>query len=71
MTDSKSPHDLLPVLQRIAEALDRMSPAPALAIDIDAADAFVWSSAQGVLSPVKKVNRVDIALLHGIDRARE
>ena len=29
-------------VKRIADALERMSPAPAAAPDFDAADAFVW-----------------------------
>ncbi|MEX5729335.1 putative AAA+ superfamily ATPase [Rhodovulum iodosum] len=58
-------------LARIAEALERLSPAPAPAPDFDAADAFVWHAAPDRLSPVARVNRVDLALLQGIDRARD
>jgi hypothetical protein len=39
--------------------------------DFEAADAFVFSAASGGLVPVKNVNRVDLALLQGIDRVRD
>ncbi|MEL6532732.1 MAG: ATP-binding protein [Pseudomonadota bacterium] len=58
-------------LDRIAEALERLSPPPAQAPDWDAADAFVWHSAPDGLTPVPQVNRVDLSLLLGIDRARD
>jgi uncharacterized protein len=63
--------DLLPLLQRIADALDRLAPAPAAINDLGAADAFVWHADRGWLEPVRSVNRVDIRLLRGIDRVRE
>ncbi|MFB9150467.1 ATP-binding protein [Roseovarius ramblicola] len=58
-------------LARIAAALERMAPAPLTAPDFDAADAFVWHVAPDRLEPVATVNRVDMSLLVGIDRARE
>ncbi len=58
-------------LTRIAEALERMSPAPREAPDFGAADAFVWHVDPDRLVPVARVNRVDLGLLVGIDRARD
>ncbi len=58
-------------LGRIAEALERLAPPPPPAPDFDAADAFVWHADEGRLAPVARVNRVDIALLRGIDRVRD
>ncbi len=58
-------------LTRIAEALERISPAPAAAPDFGAAEAFVWHTGPDHLEPVAKVNRVDMGLLVGIDRARD
>ena len=58
-------------LDRIAAALERMAPAPRTAPDFDAADAFVWHVGPDRLEPVPAVNRVDMALLLGIDRARD
>ncbi|MBB5224114.1 hypothetical protein HNP73_004075 [Amaricoccus macauensis] len=58
-------------LRRIADALERMSPAPADVPDLDAADAFVWATGPDRLDPVARVSRVDIALLVGVDRSRD
>ncbi|SHJ67300.1 hypothetical protein SAMN05444000_111110 [Shimia gijangensis] len=58
-------------LTRIADALERMSPAPQEAPDFSAADAFVWHVEPDRLEPVAKVNRVDLALLIGVDRSRD
>lgn len=61
-------------MERIADALERISPPPAPPPDFDAADAFVWHpgsvAAHDELTPIAKVNRVDIDLLQGIDRSR-
>lgn len=58
-------------LARIAAALERMNPAPAPAPDFDAASAFVWHPDPDRLVPVEHVNRLDVSLLVGIDRARD
>ncbi|MDE2384962.1 MAG: ATP-binding protein [Alphaproteobacteria bacterium] len=58
-------------LQRIAAALDRLSPAPAKAPDFAKHQAFVWNGPVAGLGPVAKVNRVDIALLKGVDQAKD
>ena len=63
--------DLLPLLQRIAAALERLAPAPAPPADLDAADAFIWHADPGWLEPVAEVNRIEIGLLRGIDRVRD
>jgi uncharacterized protein len=63
--------DLLPLLRRIADALDRLAPAPPPAADFEAADAFVWHAEQGWLEPVAAVHRVEIGLLRGIERVRD
>ncbi|SPH17363.1 hypothetical protein DEA8626_00881 [Defluviimonas aquaemixtae] len=59
------------ILKRIAEALERLAPAPERAPDFDAAEAFVWHVAPDRLVPVPDVARVDLPLLVGIDRARD
>jgi len=59
---------LVPLLVRIADALERLAPPGAGAPDLAAADAFVWHAEDGRLVPVKTVNRVDLDLLVGIER---
>ena len=58
-------------LERIAAALERMSPAPLAAPDFGAADAFVWHVSPDRLDPVARVNRIELPLLVGVDRARD
>ncbi|MEJ1992911.1 MAG: ATP-binding protein [Maritimibacter sp.] len=58
-------------LTRIAEALERMAPAPLATPDFSTADAFVWHTDPDHLEPVSRVSRVDISLLVGVDRSRD
>ena len=58
-------------LFRIAEAVERLAPAPPAPPDFAAADAFAWHPNGRRLAPVARVNRVDMALLKGIDRVRD
>ncbi len=67
-----------PSVVLLAEKLDQLislvsravPPVPA-SPDFNAADAFVWHPTGDPLQPVGHVNRVEITLLHGIDRARD
>ena len=58
-------------MERIAQALERMSPAPVRAPDFGAASAFVWHTGPDRLEPVDRVSRVDIDLLVGVERSRD
>jgi len=58
-------------LTRIAEALERLAPPARATPDFAAADAFVWHAERAYLQPVARVNRVEMALLKGIDRVRD
>ena len=58
-------------LKRIADALERLSPAPIGAPDFGAASAFVWHPDPDRLEPVARVNRVSVDLLIGVDRSRD
>ncbi|WP_165352749.1 ATP-binding protein [Loktanella sp. IMCC34160] len=58
-------------LKRIAQALERIAPAPLPAPDFSAATAFVWHPDPDRLEPVARVNRIDVALLVGINRSRD
>ncbi len=59
------------ILQRIAEALDRLAPPSPSGPDFSAAEAFVWQPEGRKLAPVRHVNRVEMSLLKGIDRVRD
>ncbi|MBT4889530.1 MAG: ATP-binding protein [Rhodospirillales bacterium] len=63
--------DLNATLTRIADALDRLSPPPRSASDLAdvlaKADAFIWHAESNWLDPVERVNRIELALLKGID----
>jgi predicted AAA+ superfamily ATPase len=61
----------MPILQRIAEALERLAPVPAGKTDFASADAFVWRAERSALEAVLRVNAIDIGLLKGIDQARD
>jgi predicted AAA+ superfamily ATPase len=58
-------------LERIAAALERLSPPAAAAPDFNAADAFLWEPRRLRLRPVSSVSRIDLRLLKGIDRVRD
>lgn len=62
---------LAQALDRISGALERMAPPAQPAADFEAADAFIWQAAGKRLEPVKRVNRVEMQLLKGIDRMRD
>src|SRR5207253_4825056 len=63
--------DLVPLLSRVADALERLAPPAAPVSDLAAADAFVWHAEREWLEPVPVVNRVPLPLLRGIDRVRD
>ncbi len=58
-------------LDRLIAVLERAAPPAAKPVDLEAAGAFVWHAAPAGLEPVAKVNRVEMALLKGIDRVRD
>lgn len=58
-------------IERIAAAIERLAGAPHPPCNFSAADAFVFEAEAATLSPVPRVNRVDIALLRAIDTARD
>jgi hypothetical protein len=56
------------LLERIADALERLSPPPVRATDFGAADAFIWRAESSSFEAVPEVSRVPLKLLKGIDR---
>lgn len=67
MSESKI-DDLIPLLTRVASALERLAPPEQQSDSFADADAFVWHAERGGLEAVKKVSRVEFELLQGIDR---
>ncbi|WP_419901480.1 ATP-binding protein [Kiloniella sp.] len=68
MTDSQS---LMPVLERIATALEKIAPPVKSEPDLTKAEAYVWHTDPDQLEPISEVNRIEFDLLKGIDRQRE
>src|SRR6187431_1534364 len=68
---ASSPAPSPDTLTRIAGALDRLAPSPPQPADLSAAEAFIWHPEGSLLTPVERVNRVDMSLLKGIDRVRD
>ncbi len=66
---------LLSLVQRLAEALERLAPYAPTQLSLDGADAFIWRPAAhgrgGELAPVSRVSHVEVGLLRGVDRARD
>ncbi len=58
-------------LHRIADALERISPAPLAAPDFNLSEAFIWQTNPDRLQEITRVNRIDITMLVGIDQARD
>lgn len=71
MTDQNALSALNQKLDALISLVERAVPPLPPKPDLDAANAFVWSPDPGELVPVKKVNRVDIALLCSISRVRD
>ncbi len=66
-----TPQPLEATLERIAAALERLSPGPPPPPDFSAAEAFAWHAGASAFQPVAHVNRVPLALLKGIDRTSQ
>ena len=62
---------LAQALERISASIERMAPPAGTVPDFGSADAFVWQAREKRLDPVARVNRVEMRLLKGIDRARD
>ena len=58
--------ELVPLLDRVADALERLSPPCVNDNKLEGADAFVWHADESYLEPVKEVSRIDLHLLQGI-----
>ncbi len=59
------------LLRRIADALDRLAPPPPGVPDLSAADGFVWHPERGALAPVRRIARVELELLRGVEAQKQ
>jgi len=67
----RNPEDLVPLLRRVADALERLAPVVPPSAGLDSAEAFVWHADAGSLEAISRVSRVDYVLLKGIARQAE
>jgi len=63
--------DVVAQLTRIADALERGSPPPPNPEDVIRAEAYVWDKTHQRMTPIMKVNRLELDLLRGIDQQRD
>ena len=63
--------DEIRLLQRIAAAIEKLSPPPEQPADIKSADAYVWEPASKSLLPVAETQHLPLQLLQGIDQAKD
>lgn len=63
--------EALPLLARIAEALERMKPPAPQAKNVAKADAYIWQGETQQLEALSSVSRVDLKLIHGVDLQKE
>ncbi len=66
-----SEKEIVPLLRRVADALERLAPGAPDAASLTAEDAFVWHADGGYPQPVPQVNRLELGLLKGIDQQRD
>jgi uncharacterized protein len=58
-------------IERLIEAVSRLSASPSAPPDFDSAGCFVWEPETARLAPVHRVNRVDLKLIRGVDHVRD
>ncbi len=63
--------ELAAKIDQLIAAVERLGPAKPAMPDFDAADCFVWDAERLTLAPVKRVNRIDLSLIRGVDHVRD
>ena len=58
-------------LTRIADALERLAPAPSALPNFSEANVFIWNIRPDRLEEVKEFNNANLDILQGIDSAKE
>ncbi len=59
------------ILERIANALERLAPPDKKINNLDQSEGFIFESKLGLIRPVEDINRISISLLKGIDNQKE
>ncbi|MCA0257772.1 MAG: ATP-binding protein [Proteobacteria bacterium] len=62
---------LIAEVRRLANAVERLSGPQPVETDWSTADCFVWQPARQELTPVTKPNRIELALIRGVDHVRD
>ena len=59
------------ILERIANALERLAPPDKKINNLDHSEGFIFESKSGLIRPVDNINRIPISLLQGIENQKE
>ena len=59
------------IFERIASALERISPPTVKNVDLNEAEGFVYEAKKQFLKPVNKINRIPIDLLKGLEPQKD
>ena len=59
------------ILDRIANALERLAPPDKKINNLDHSEGFIFESKSGLIRPVENINRIPISLLQGIENQKE
>jgi len=59
------------LLERVADALDRLAPPKPASAGLTEADAYVWHADGEYLEPIPDINRINIDLLKGVEQSKD
>lgn len=63
--------DIIPLLERIATALEQLSPPKPYIDNVEHANAFIWTTQKNTLTPIDEIAYVDFSLLQGLEYQKE
>ncbi len=63
--------DYTNALERIADALERLSPPKPRSLSFSEAEAYTWQADENALVPVAQINRIELELLKGVEHVRD
>jgi uncharacterized protein len=71
VVDTELLMSILTEIRRLADAAERAAGPLPQPVDWQVADCFVWNPQPGSLVPVKRPNRVELALIRGVDHVKQ